>query len=104
MPTQPATTPPATHRPQGVPTQIDVPDESLWQGFDARVRAEPQAVGLHFLGRDFTWGELGSDALWLAGALQRQGVRPGDRVILFMQNCPFTRCCARAVWWCRSTP
>ena len=88
MPTQPATTPPATHWPQGVPTQIDVPDESLWQGFDARVRAEPQAVGLHFLGRDFTWGELGSDALWLAGALQRQGVRPGDRVILFMQNCP----------------
>ena len=76
------------HWPPGVPRHIDVPDEPLWTGFHTRVLTEPQAVGLHFLGRDYTWAELGRDALTLAGALETLGVTAGDRVLLFMQNCP----------------
>ena len=74
--------------PTHVPHQLNVPDESLWQGFAARVQHTPDEVGLNFLGRDFTWGQLGQDARWLAGALERLGVTHGDRVLLFMQNCP----------------
>ena len=76
------------HWPPGVPAQLPVPDESLWQAFSARADATPDAVGLHFLGRDHTWQALRTDALHLAGALQALGVGPGDRVLLFMQNCP----------------
>lgn len=82
-----AATPP-DHWPAGVPRQLTVPDESLWLGFEARVHDTPQAVGLHFLGRDHTWQQLGEAALALAGALQRLGLQRGDRVLLFMQNCP----------------
>lgn len=74
--------------PPGVPRQLQVPDESLWQGFAARAEATPDNVGLHFLGRDYTWAALVREAEHLAGALQALGVQRGDRVLLFMQNCP----------------
>jgi fatty-acyl-CoA synthase len=74
--------------PAHVPHQIEVPNESLWQGFAARAAATPDAVGLHFLGRDYTWATLVQEAEQLAGALQALGVQRGDRVLLFMQNCP----------------
>jgi fatty-acyl-CoA synthase len=74
--------------PAGVPRVLDVPDESLWLGLARRAAAEPQSVGLHFLGRDFRWGELLAQAERLAAALQRLGVAEGERVLMFMQNCP----------------
>ena len=74
--------------PPGVPHQIEVPDESLWQALARRAEATPNAVGLHFLGQPTTWRALHDEALALAGGLQSLGVGHGDRVILFMQNCP----------------
>lgn len=74
--------------PEGVPRQISIPDESLWQGFAARAQGAPQQVGLHFLGRDYRWEQLHREAEQLAGALQQLGLQAGDRVLLFMQNCP----------------
>ncbi len=78
----------AAHWPTGVPHELTIPDESLWQAFDRRAETTPDDVGLHFLGRDHTWRELRQAALHLAGALQGMGVQPGDRVLLLMQNCP----------------
>jgi fatty-acyl-CoA synthase len=74
--------------PAGVPRALDVPDESLWQALERRAEAEPQAVGLDFLGRRWTWQALHDEAERLAGALLALGVGAGDRVIVFMQNCP----------------
>lgn len=76
------------HWPEGVPYQIDVPDESLWSGLQARAEQSPHEVGLDYLGRGTTWQELHHSAECIAGALQAMGVGKGDRVILFMQNCP----------------
>ena len=77
-----------SHWPQGVPSHIDVPDESLWEAFHRLVQSAPDAVGLNFLGREYTWSDLHASATRLAGALQNIGVLKGDRVILFAQNCP----------------
>ena len=74
--------------PEGVPRQIEVPDASLWTGLQARADQTPHEVGLDFLGRRTTWQQLHQSALHLAGGLQALGVGKGDRVILFMQNCP----------------
>jgi fatty-acyl-CoA synthase len=74
--------------PEGVPRVLEVPDESIWAALARRAQTQPEAVGLDFLGRRFTWAELVAQAEALAGALQRLGVGPGDRVLLFMQNCP----------------
>ena len=74
--------------PEGVPRGIDPGPDTLWQVYAARAAAEPDAVGLRYLGRDWTWRELVVQAAHLAGALQARGVIRGDRVLLFMQNCP----------------
>jgi fatty-acyl-CoA synthase len=74
--------------PEGVPHQIDVPDESLWAGLQTRASQTPYDVGLDYLGRTYTWQQLLQSAEHLAGGLQALGVQKGERVILFMQNCP----------------
>jgi fatty-acyl-CoA synthase len=61
---------------------------TLWHAFAARANAAPDAVALHYLGRSYRWRELVDESERLAGALQRLGVNKGDRVLLFMQNCP----------------
>ena len=74
--------------PAGVPRALDVPDESLWEALAQRAQQTPDSVGLDFLGRPYSWLELVAQAEALAGALQALGVAQGDRVLLFMQNCP----------------
>ena len=74
--------------PPGVPRHLTVPDESLWVGLQARAENAPHEVALDFLGRTHTWAELRDQATRLASALQGLGVARGDRVLLFMQNCP----------------
>ena len=74
--------------PPGVPHAVEVPDESLWAAFERRARNESDALALDYMGTQFTWSQLHRQAMHLAGALQSQGVNPGDRVLLFMQNCP----------------
>ncbi|MFA8440069.1 AMP-binding protein [Pueribacillus sp. YX66] len=41
-----------------------------------------------FYGHDITWGQLSNDTRRFARFLQAQGVVKGDRIGLFMQNCP----------------
>ncbi len=74
--------------PEGVPHRLEVPDESLWSGLQARAVQTPHEVGLDYLGRTYTWQQLLQSAEHLAGGLQALGVQKGERVILFMQNCP----------------
>lgn len=74
--------------PPGVPRHLDVPDESLWQGLAKRAADTPNDMALDFLGRTHTWAQLRDLANHLAAALQGLGVARGDRVLLFMQNCP----------------
>jgi len=74
--------------PEGVPRRIDVPDESLCTGLQARAAQTPHDVGLDYLGCTYTWQQLLQSAEHLAGGLQALGVQKGQRVILFMQNCP----------------
>lgn len=47
---------------------------------------QPQNTALRFLGHTTTWAELDERVTKLAGALQRRGVGPGDRVLILMLN------------------
>ncbi|HNG81735.1 MAG TPA: hypothetical protein PLW24_19840, partial [Burkholderiaceae bacterium] len=56
-----AAPPEAVHHavwPAGVPRVLEVPDESIWAALARRAQTQPEAVGLDFLGRRFTWAEL----------------------------------------------
>lgn len=48
----------------------------------------PDETAYIFYGNQITWGQLSEDTRRFAQFLQRQGVTKGDRIGLFMQNCP----------------
>jgi len=51
-------------------------------------RLQPDRDALIFYGRRYTWRELDDLSDRCAALLQRLGVRAGDRVAVFMPNCP----------------
>jgi fatty-acyl-CoA synthase len=74
--------------PRRLPRELTIPETSLWFNLEVSARRYPDKTGYIFFGRRTTFGELLRNAEVLAGWLQAQGVRKGDRVLLYMQNCP----------------
>jgi fatty-acyl-CoA synthase len=75
--------------PRKLSRTLTPPNTSLW--FNAEVSATrfPNHPCLVFHDGVTSYGDFKQQAEWLAGFLQREcGVRKGDRVALFMQNCP----------------
>ena len=76
------------HWPARLPRELQVPETSLCFNLEAAARRYPHKAAYLYLGREITWQELHRQAEALAGWLQTRGVQSGDRVLLFMQNCP----------------
>ena len=74
--------------PTRLPRELVLPETSLWFNTEVSAKRYPDKPAYLFLGRALTYGELHQQALALAGWLQAKGVARGDRVIVFMQNCP----------------
>ena len=74
--------------PRRLPPTLTVPETTLWFNLEVSARRYPQKPVCIFFGRALTYVELHRQAEALAGWLQAQGVQRGDRVLLFMQNCP----------------
>lgn len=78
----------APYWPPGVSRTLQAPDRTVWEQFEARALRGGEALALGFLGRFWSWTQLLQETRALAGGLQRLGVAPGDRVLLFTQNSP----------------
>jgi fatty-acyl-CoA synthase len=65
-----------------------VPATSLSFNLDVTARRFPDKAATIFFGREMSFTELQAGAESVAGWLQSVGVKAGDRVALFMQNCP----------------
>lgn len=76
------------HYPDGVPPEIDVPEEDVHAVLDDAARRWPDRVALDFYGETTTYAELSTAVARAASALRDLGVRPGDRVALVIPNCP----------------
>ena len=74
--------------PKRLPRQLVVPETTLWFNLEVTAARYPNKVAYRFFGQCITFAELKDQAERLAGWLQVQGVSQGDRVLLFMQNCP----------------
>jgi len=72
------------------PTPWDTAFESLTLPamFERTVTHDPDAPFLHFMGRAFSYGTIHAEALKFAAGLIEMGVRPGDRIGLFLPNVP----------------
>ena len=77
------------HWPPGVPKTLSVPRTSLYYNLEVSARRYPDKTAIHYYGTDIPYAELFRSAEALAGWLQTDcGVRRGDRVLLYTQNCP----------------
>jgi fatty-acyl-CoA synthase len=74
--------------PRRLPRDLIIPETTLWFNLEVSARRYPDKAAYVFFGRALSYRELHRQAEALAGWLQAQGVRPCDRVLLFMQNCP----------------
>ncbi|TMB87877.1 MAG: long-chain fatty acid--CoA ligase, partial [Chloroflexi bacterium] len=71
-----------------VPADIEVPDQPLTAFLAASATRAPDRTAIRFFGRSITYRELDAAANRFANALIDLGVKKGDRVALFMPNCP----------------
>jgi fatty-acyl-CoA synthase len=80
----------AHHRfwPKRLPHSIRTPQTSLWFNMEASALRYPDKPALVFFDQSVSFGELKQQAERVAAFLLSKDVKPGDRVILLMQNCP----------------
>jgi fatty-acyl-CoA synthase len=76
------------HWPKRLPHAIHPPQTSLWFNLEVSARRYPDKPATVFFDQVLSYAELQQGAERVAAWLHRQGVRTGDRVVLFMQNSP----------------
>lgn len=73
----------------GVDAGASIPAYPVYELLDEARRKWPRAKGFSFLGKSYMWQDLAITADHVARGLQLRGLKKGDRVALFMPNCPF---------------
>ena len=77
------------HWPPGVDeARIRLPDDSLPTRLKATAARLPRKTALIFYGREISFAELDEASDRFAAWLRGRGVGPGDRVALYLENCP----------------
>jgi fatty-acyl-CoA synthase len=74
--------------PKRLPRTLAPPNTSIWFNAEVSARRYPNKAAQVFFGRRLSFAEFFAQAEALAGWLQSVGVAKGDRVLLYMQNCP----------------
>ncbi len=74
--------------PKRLPRSITPPAISLWHNLAVSALRFPDKPALVFFNRIFTYAQVLQQAERLAATLHQRGVQKGDRVVLYMQNCP----------------
>ncbi|WP_416051861.1 long-chain fatty acid--CoA ligase [Cupriavidus basilensis] len=75
--------------PPGLPAAVHVPRTSLFYNVAVAARRYPDKTAIQYFGRAISYATLHEQIERMAGYLQRAcGVVPGDRVLLYTQNCP----------------
>ena len=74
--------------PKRLPRQLTVPATTLWFNLEVASTRFPDKAAYLFFGQSLSFMQLRRQAEAIAGWLQSVGVQAGDRVAVFMQNCP----------------
>ncbi|MBS0446104.1 MAG: long-chain fatty acid--CoA ligase [Proteobacteria bacterium] len=89
--TQPEAEPVRPHHkiwPKRLPRSLVIPETSLWFNVEVSAQRYPDKAAYLFFGRPLSYRQLEADAEAVAGWLQSVGVGAGDRVLVYLQNCP----------------
>ncbi len=74
--------------PAQVPQQLELPATSVFHNLTVSALRFGQHPAIHYYGTDISYSRVLREAEALAGHLQAEGVKRGDRVLLYMQNSP----------------
>ncbi len=72
----------------GVPTSITIPDTPMHQFLSQTAQRFPNNTALIFYNRKISYAELDALADKFAASLQASGFKKGDRIALYLPNCP----------------
>lgn len=73
---------------EGVPANLDIPNITVDKFLDDTAQRFPNNTALIFFNRKITFAELHRMASQFAAALQATGFKKGDRLALYLPNCP----------------
>src|SRR3989441_1571839 len=76
------------HYEEGVPAEIDIPEQPLTWLLDQTVSSHPNHTAFIYYGTRLTYAQFSSLANRFAAGLQRLGVQKGDRVAIALPNIP----------------
>ncbi len=74
--------------PRELPRELVYPQTSFDKNLSVSALRYPDRCFIDFYGRGLSYGEAERIATRIAAFLQREGVERGDRIVLYMQNCP----------------
>jgi len=77
-----------THYAHPTSWEQDFPLQSVPDMFAASARAHGASALVEFFGRTYSYAQMHEEALRFAAGLKARGIRPGDRVGLFLPNVP----------------
>jgi long-chain acyl-CoA synthetase len=75
--------------PSFVSWDIDIPDVPAYSILDDTVRDYGHRPAFNFLGKKYSWADIGLMVDKFAYSLQQQGLKKGDKVGLFLPNCVY---------------
>lgn len=82
----------------GVPPHVTIPNQLLTEFTEASVRRWPDRTAIIYYGSKWTYREFWEASERFAASLAREGVGPGDRVALYMPNCPAYPIALFGIW------
>lgn len=76
--------------PEGIPRELHYlrGEKPLFEYLRANAREFPDKAAYIYYGREISWKEMDKYSDRLASFLAKKGISTGDRVALFLQNCP----------------
>ena len=74
--------------PDDIPQQLDVPDKPLHEFLRDNAAGNPEKVAINYYGRKISFGQLDDLSDRFAAALNDWGLKKGDRLSLYLENCP----------------
>ncbi len=84
--------------PPGVPPTVEIPPVLLTELIEASVQKWADHTAFIHYGAKWSYRRFWAESERLAAALRRDGVGPGDRVALYLPNCPLYPIALFAIW------
>ncbi|MFZ1023702.1 MAG: long-chain fatty acid--CoA ligase [Thermoplasmata archaeon] len=76
------------HYAKGIPRNIGIPDRMLHECVGDAARRWPDRTALVYYGAKWSYRRFWEESERLAASFVRDGLRPGDRIAIYLPNCP----------------